>query len=332
LYRLLKPIQSFLKNKIMIKNLSILFCAALGLLFGCTKEWQNPNPQKPAVPVTINFSQHDLYPEGLAYDPVHNVFLVSSATVGTIGIVTFDGNWKPAINDEVLTGTTGLKVDKIRNRLLVCNVESGVGAYDLTTGSRLFFADFSPLLPQTPLFINDEVVDPDGNLYVTNSVAPVIYKVDRNGNASVFFQNDAFATGPADFGFNGIQYDQKGFLLVTHTGFNEIIKIPISNPSSYSTVQLNETLTMPDGLMLSKDGKQLVVVSNDRVLSFLSNDQWQSGSLSTSFNTAPNYGTSLTSDGKKVFVLYSPMDKLLNGEDQDDYTIEEVQLNKADSF
>ncbi|MGN6800469.1 MAG: hypothetical protein ACTHJN_01110, partial [Ginsengibacter sp.] len=73
-------------------------------------------------------------------------------------------------------------------------------------------------------------------------------------------------------------------------------------------------------------------VSFDRVLSFVSNDEWTSGSLSTSFITGDLSPTSLTSDGKRVFVVYSGLDKLLSGEDQDVFTIEEVLLKKEDSF
>jgi len=81
------------------------------------------------APVQINFTEHNLFPEGVAYDPFHNWFYVSSAAHGTVGIVTFDGTYKPFITDETLTGTTGLKVDKARKRLWVCNVENGIGAY-----------------------------------------------------------------------------------------------------------------------------------------------------------------------------------------------------------
>ncbi|MEO5997496.1 MAG: hypothetical protein ABIN89_12225 [Chitinophagaceae bacterium] len=87
------------------------------------------------------------------------------------------------------------------------------------------------------------VLDPEGNAYVTNSFSPVIYKLDRYGKASIFFQNAAFATDPGEFGFNGIQNDERGFLLVAHTSLDEIIKIPVRKPADYSVVQLDATLT-----------------------------------------------------------------------------------------
>lgn len=322
----------------MTKKIMLLFFPAFALLLaGCTKDFpydfKDFNPKHLKAPVQINFTEHNLFPEGVVYDPIHNWFYVSSADHGTIGIVTFGGTYTRVTKDEELTQTNGLRVDKARQRLWVCNAPTGVGAYDLNTGARIFFTDLTKLVPGEPVFTNDVVLDPEGNAYVTNSFSPVIYKVDRYGKASVFFQNAAFATGPGEFGFNGIQYDERGFLLVAHTNLNEIIKIPVRNPADYSIVQLDATLSFPDGMLLSKDGKQMVVVNEDRVLSFISNDQWKSGSLSTLFYTGSEvFTTSVTSDGKRVYVLYSHLNKLLNEEDQDTFTIQEVLLKKPSSF
>jgi sugar lactone lactonase YvrE len=191
------------------------------------------------------------------------------------------------------------------------------------------------LLPGEPIFINDVALDPQGNAYVTNSFSPVIYKVDPKGKATVFFQDTAFALPAGEFGFNGVQYDERGFLLVAFA--NQLVKIPVNNTTNYSTVRLNAPIS-PDGLLLSKDGKQLVVVSNtggtpeDKVLSFISNNQWQSGSLSTSYSTGAVFPTTATSDGKRVYVLYSYLNRLLENKEQNTFTIQEVRLNKKSQF
>lgn len=298
---------------------------------GCKKYM--PVEHLPQAPAQIVFTSHNLFPEGLAFDPLHNLFLVSSAAQGTVGMVPFNGTWKLAVTDGALTMTTGLKVDKKRKLLWVCDVLSGVGVFDLISGKKIFFANLTSVIPGEPLFLNDVVIDQDGNAYVTNSAYPVIYKVDKYGNSSVFFQDNSFATNPGEFGFNGIQLDaENGFLLVAHTSGNQILKIPITDKSNYKVVSLNTNLSYPDGLLLSRDGKQLVVVSDDRVLSFISNDQWQSGSQSTSFVTGPVFASSLTSDGKRVFVIYSHLDMFLSGQDQEDFTIREVVLQMPGNF
>ncbi len=315
----------------MKKNFQIILILFLSTLFSCAKNsWIHPGSQ---APEEINFTQHNLYPEGMTYDFFHNVFMVSSLTSGTVGGVSFDGSYNPFIQDPDLPSSCGIRIDRARQRIVVCNVgNGGVATYDINTGKRIFLTDLSALSPGEPVLVNDAAFDPQGNIYATNSFSPVIYKIDINGKGSVFFRNSAFDVPPGNFGLNGIQYNDGGFLLVGHTTQNKLLKLPLQNPSNYSEVQLNAALNMPDGLLLSKNGKQIVVVSGDVVLSFISNDQWKSGILSTSFTTGPDMTTSLTSDGKRVFVMYSPLYDYMGGLDHDNYKIKEVPLTKPDSF
>jgi len=312
----------------MFKYILLLAFTSALIVAGCKKD----NADKPKPPSVINFTKHNIFPEGLAFDVDNSRFFVSSASLGTIGSVNYSGVWSSVITDPELVSTTGLKIDKSHQRLWVCNVAGGIGAYDITNGNKLFYTDLSALTPGQSLFINDEAIDPNGNVYVTSSDYPVIFKIDVNGNPSVFFQNSAFAVNPGEFGFNGIQYDARGFLLVAHTAMNQIIKIPVGNPSNFTTVALNAPISFPDGMLLSRSGNQLVLVSDDHVLSFNTQDQWQTASQSTSYLTGPVFATSLTSDGNRVYVVYCHLDKLLSGQDQDTYTIQEVTLSTPDTF
>lgn len=305
----------------------MLILIALVTAMSCAKQ-----KQPILEPYHINFSNADWFPEGMAYEPVNKCFIISSAAQGTVGAVTPDSKYTPVVMSPDLTSTTGIKVDKANARVWVCNVSTGIGAWSLKDASKIFFIDLRPLVPGKALFMNDEVLDPDGNVYATSSAAPVIFKITKDGQASVFYQNDAFETAPEDFGFNGIQYDKRGFLLVAHTASNKILKIPVNNPSAYTTIQLNAGLDMPDGLLLSSNGNQLVVVSGEKVLSFITDDVWKSARLSTVFNAGQTFPTSLTSDGNRVFVLYSHLDKYLSGQSQNNYTIQEVPLKRPDIF
>ena len=78
------------------------------LLAGCDKFFLFDFDAKDREPVTINFTQSGLFPEGLVFDPLHKRFYVSSTSRGSIGIVTPAGTYTPFIRDEVLTRTTGL--------------------------------------------------------------------------------------------------------------------------------------------------------------------------------------------------------------------------------
>jgi hypothetical protein len=44
------------------------------------------------------------------------------------------------------------------------------------------------------------------------------------------------------------------------------------------------------------------------------------------------FPTTATSDGKRAYVLYSRLDKLLSGQDQDTFTLQEVQREKKLPF
>jgi sugar lactone lactonase YvrE len=332
-----------------MKKIFILF--ALAAFAGCTKSEltekqagtieaemvaEAKKPSSSAI-TQINFTQPNLFPEGVVYDKFNDRFYVSSTTRGDIGIVSADGSYTVFIDDPALTSTTGLEIDDARKLLYVSNAPGTVGVYDTRTGSRLHLVNLAALLPGAPIFINDIALDPQGNAYVTNSLTPVIYKITPDGTASIFFQNTAFALPPGGFGFNGIEYGNSGggYLLVAFTAGNQIIKIPVNDTESYSIVSLNALLNRPDGLLLSKDGKQLIVVNNagggeGKVLSFMSNNKWESGTLSSSFSTGPVFPTTATTNGKEVFVLYAYLNKRSVG--QNVFTIQEVPLNDTRPF
>jgi sugar lactone lactonase YvrE len=282
---------------------------------------QNPTTQP------INFTEENLFPEGVVYDPFNNRFYVSSVTRGDIGIVTPDGSYTPFITDPVLTSTTGLEIDKARKRLYVSNAPNGVGAYDINSGNQVFYADLAALIPGAPVFINDIALDPQGNAYATNSAFPVIYKITPGGQASIFLYEPLLALPAGQFGFNGIEYSTNGFLLVAYSAKNMILKFPVSDPASYTTVMLHATLSSPDGLLLSNNGKELTVVNNagggeGRVMTFTSKNKWQSGMLTSSFNTGPVFPTTATTDGKNVYVLYAYLHLMATG--RSTFTIQPV--------
>ena len=324
-----------------MKKLSTIAFAAGLLLAACSKtsvtdDQFSPAPgnevtnaAKQANPAQdLVFTQENLFPEGVVYDKFNNRFYVSSTTRGDIGIVGADGSYTPFITDPALIGTTGLEIDEARKLLYVSNSSAGsVGIYDINTGERVNFIDLKPLSPGARFFINDIALDPQGNAYVTNSRTPVIYKISVDGTASIFYQDAAFAT--TGFGFNGIEYgNQKGgFLLVAYSVNNQVVRFPIGNPAGYNIVALNAPLAGPDGLLLSKNGKDLIVVSNagggnGRVTTFTSNNKWESGVSVNNFETGAVFPTTATTTGKSVFVLYAYLNRRAVG--QSVYTIKQV--------
>jgi hypothetical protein len=157
---------------------------------------------------------------------------------------------------------------------------------------------------------------------------------------SILFENEKYATGPGQFGFNGIEYNKNGFLIVAFSAGGKLLKIPVNDTASYSEIQLDASLVSPDGLLISSDGKELIVVDNKNlsapmeVLYLTSDDKWASATRVASFPTGLVTPTTVTSDGKNVFVLYAFLHKLFStpGSPQADFIIQKVPFEHTNVF
>jgi hypothetical protein len=94
-------------------------------------------------------------------------------------------------------------------------------------------------------------------------------------------------------------------------GKPQLVKIPVNDPENFSGVQLDVPVSSPDGLLLSRDGKDLIIVDNKffaapgEIVHISSNDKWVSAKRIESFTTGLTFPTTATSDGTDVFVIYS---------------------------
>lgn len=309
----------------------------LVLLFACTantsdvneiKEFANLSAkQKTHKAQVITIEEQDLFPEGIEYDKRNDRFLITSITRGNIGQVK-DGVYSEWVSDDDLVATVGIHIDHTRKRVLVANASleslAGLGAYDLE-GNRIFYTDLGSLTPGAN-FANDVTVDQHGNAYVTNSFSGIIYKVDLQGNAVVFYENEELAPAPGGFGLNGIDYDPRGYLLVSKLDSGQLLKFPIDNPDAYTEVELPVDLNAPDGIYLTNPN-QLVIVSNDfggenaSVQTFRTNDRWETASLIAEYHTGAVFPTTATVKRNDIYVLYAHLDVLLSGGSRAEFSI-----------
>ncbi|EMR04230.1 gluconolactonase [Cesiribacter andamanensis] len=293
----------------------------------------------------LSIMRENLYPEGLEYDRHMKRFLLSSITQGSIGFVEEYGSYMEWINDPDIPSTIGLHIDLPRKRLLVAVSDlglskkssettaymlAGLAAYDLRSGERLFFIRMDELLPGLPHFANDVTVDQRGNAYVTDSFTGVIYKVDVEGEASIFYQDAALNPAPDNFGLNGIEYDPRGYLLVSKLDENKLLRFPLNNPSAYTEIEVPVALNSPDGLTLTSN-KELVVVNNafggeqGSVLRLRSRDGWKTTEVVGQFATGPVFPTTAAlRPGGDVFVVYAYLHVLLSGGSQSRFQIAEA--------
>jgi sugar lactone lactonase YvrE len=276
-----------------------------------------------AAPDQIVASHEGLFPEGVEYDPVNNRFLVSSIAEGSVYAVALDGTTTPFIQDERLESSTGLEVDEAGNRLLIASTDlkstAHLGIYDLTSGENLAFIDFAPLLPNDKEhFANDIAVDNQGNAYVTDSLAGVIYKVDPQGTPTVFLEDETFST---QFALNGIAYNETGNYLIA-VRVPGLIKISLDNPS-FTPVENLMPIAGEDGIVFTDDST-LAVVSNKlgHVYRVESNDQFTTAQVTGMFDTGLVNPTTVAAYGTDAYVLYAH----LNAEET---TLSEFPIQKV---
>jgi len=278
-------------------------------------------------PKEIVFNADQAYPETASWSEKQHLFFVSSVRHGTVGKVTPDGKYTPFITDDTLVSSVGLLVDDARNRLWVTNSDPGasdqtkaatqgklaaVAAYDATTGERLAYYDLGSLSAGAH-FANDVVLDAQGNLYVSDSFAPNVYRIDTEGKISIFATSPLFNAGEG-FKLNGISWHKDGYLLVGKYNSGELFRINIANPTQIDKVRLPEALAGIDGFHLI-DKNHLVVVQNlgaDRILELTSTDGWKSAKIVRQQKSALSMPSSATQVGKDIYVLDSRIDTLFD--------------------
>lgn len=162
-----------------------------------------------------------------------------------------------------------------------------------------------------------------------NPLAGIIYKVDTEGNPSVFFEDEQFAE--EGFNLNGIVVHPSDFLLVGDYNDGEIFKVPLDNPEQFTQVDIDQKLINSDGFLLVDDS-ELVVVVNDvddesanAVFALQSDDNWESAQIADELDIDAELITTATIKEDKLFVVDSAINELFDEQlPFDDFKIIEV--------
>ena len=246
------------------------------------------------APDTITINVPGLMPEGVEYDGTRGQFLVGSISQGSVSIVADDGTLTPLLQDPKLKSIIGLQIDAAHNRLLFASTDQAkigqLGIYELSTGKEIKVVDLAALTPDAAgHFPNDIAVDPDGNAYVADSAAGAFYKVDIDGNASVFLQDPSFV---GSFVLNGIDYNPNGYLVAVRSP--DLIKIPLDNPQSFSVVKIDGDVSGGDGITFIDAKTLAAAVGNPKhVVQLTSDDDWATATITGDFQVAPGSATTI---------------------------------------
>ena len=277
----------------------------------------------------IEFEAPETYPEGVTFDKAANVFYVSSARLGTVGKVTKDGKYSELYADKTLKSTYGLKIHPDGKRLFVCAGDANYSKFstpdtkkkmarlisiDVKTGKKLADIDLSQLVPGEH-FPNDLTFDKNGNAYITDSFADVVYKVDAKGTATVFSKSELLKT--AGVGPNGIVFHPQGFLIVANNGTGALIKLPITDPDKGTKVKIDQFFPSADGMLLNDDST-LTLVQNggiNKIFKIKTSDNWTSAQVteSTSLEDRFSFPSTAAIAGSDTWIMNANFSELAEG-------------------
>ncbi len=300
------------------------------------------------APDTIKLEDIAQNPEGIEFNKNDNTFLLSSLNAGPIIKVSFDGTFKSFTSGEKFpVSSAGLHIDYKRNRLLVAGFDgtaamdndpttkgiSVLRVYNLKTGVIEQDINLSSLAPDAnAYFANDTTVDNEGNVYISDWYANLVYKVDINGKPSIFWKNTTGLTGAP----NGLDFHPDGYLLVSLIKINEkglysgygLVKIPIDDPKSASTVSISDSQFAGfDGMVINAEGNVIGVTNNQKVpggnmlIELSGNNNWQSAKVINAMTMTSSTTVAVTPDNKHYVINQDFSDPLAKT-----WTIERIKF------
>ena len=161
-----------------------------------------------------------------------------------------------------------------QGRLYVVNTQRGIVRIDLGSGEQTIYASPVPNLApmEVPPLPNDIAFDPAGNLYLTDSLQGIIWRIAPGGGApQIWFQDASIAT---PFGPNGIRINPdrtKVYFVVTAEGANEfgftggkIYTLPLVDAPTAADLQVFHQYNGegPDGIAFGNSGKLYVMLAS----------------------------------------------------------------------
>lgn len=280
-----------------------------------------------------------VFPEGVAAQG--RTFYVGSTTDGTI----YRGNLaRPAAKPFLRggaggrTSAIGLKVD--HGNLFVAGGATGrFFIYDIDSRDRVgaFRVGSPPVSATAPTFLNDEVVAPDGSVYVTDSVRPVLYRIGPKGyetdgvrKLKVFRDFTGSALEYTDgFNVNGIAVSADGkFLVLAKSNTSDLFRVRVSD-GQVRRIDLGGETVSGDGLVLT--GRTLYAVERvgdlGQVVKIRLSDRLRSGTVVRRV-TNPGFDDPTTAAIAKgrLLVVNSQFGEQAAGETPDPFTVSSIPL------
>ncbi|BDD05403.1 hypothetical protein [Aureibacter tunicatorum] len=315
--------------------------------------WNGGHPTQNVSIDTVDVQQivlekENLFPEGIAYDLESKQVFLSAYKEGAIYSYDHKGQLVKVFESDLMISPGGVKIDQKRNLMYVAvgaigvsdkyaNAENGaltaLAVYDLKTKEQVNWIDLTSL-GELPCYGNDICLDQYGNVYMTDSQRPVVYKISKEGEAEVLAQSDQFSGFP--FNLNGITYHPDGFILTVQMGSGILFKID-TETGSVAEVAHDTDLRGGDGINLINEN-QLIVAQAYEVqedgswslgaLKMLETDNdWSSASMTFKTTKGMNGPTNTEVINDNLLVVQSYIgSKLFAGQSQSQFEITKYKL------
>jgi Cu-Zn family superoxide dismutase len=277
----------------------------------------------------------EVYPEGVAFDPAFNVFYVGSTTDGTIfrgdlatgGVTVFS----PGGADN-RTIALGMKVNA-QGRLIVAGGPTGmVWVYATANGSLL--ATFSNGLTEGT-FLNDVTVGANGDVYVTDSINPVLYRIPAaqlgvGGDLEEFVDFNGTALEYVEgFNVNGAVVTLDGaYVIVIQSPTGRLFRIATADGTVEAIDTGDADLTAGDGLALA--GQTLYVCRNqfEEIVPVELSADFASGLAGESFTDPTlDFPTTIALvGGRQLLVVNSQFDAQESGNPELPFTVSLIDI------
>jgi sugar lactone lactonase YvrE len=157
----------------------------------------------------FEIKERDLHAESIAFDTQTKTWYISSVYKRKVLKINAKGETSDFINSEKdgLKGVLGMKIDGKRRHLWLCSTglsemqnsdstqvgKSAVHQYDLKTGRLL--QKYEPQDADNQHFFGDLLIHPDGDVYVSDSGHPAIYKINaKNKSIEKFIHLDKLSS------------------------------------------------------------------------------------------------------------------------------------------
>jgi hypothetical protein len=205
--------------------------------------------------IAFKISEKDLMPEGIAYDPIEQIFYFGSGYKRKIISIEKKGSITNFTTEEQdgLWNVWGLKVDAKRRILWVNSSPwygmkgfkkndygyTGVFKYDLTNNKLIkkYIIDERPILHE----FNDLAINSRGDVFITDDLFGAVYKISKERDELELFLKPSLFTYP-----NGITLSQdEKFLYIAHKEGISVVNLntksyyPLPHPSNISLCEID---------------------------------------------------------------------------------------------